>query len=284
MKIGSEEHKEFFCRNFLATHRQYNPEQLPWPELTGADLDKLRAIPFWDEALYTERKAGLMLRTYAETVSDPLLRQAITLQADEEARHGRLIEYLIQRYDVKVPKRPESPLPDDLERGFRKFGYGECFDSFFAFGLFAIAREAQAMPEALFTIFDPILDEEARHMVFFVNWIAYRRITEGRGVMHGLASLWNYADALRRRLDTLKSSGQKQGQKKGFTATGAKSFMAHLTLEKFLATCVQENISRMSVYDTQLLRPEVLPIVTSIVVQGLRLLPSRKADPAVSPS
>jgi hypothetical protein len=32
MKIGSEAHNELFCRSFMESHLEYEPEQLPWPQ------------------------------------------------------------------------------------------------------------------------------------------------------------------------------------------------------------------------------------------------------------
>lgn len=33
MRIGSQEHKELFCRWFMDTHNVYEPVDLPWPDL-----------------------------------------------------------------------------------------------------------------------------------------------------------------------------------------------------------------------------------------------------------
>lgn len=236
MEIGSKAHKQLFCYNFLNSHRLYEPENLPWPTLDSVTWQRLQGIPFWDEALYTERRAGDMLAAFAATVQEPLLREAIALQGREESRHARLIEFLIQHYDLEVPSRPEHTIPDDIEPAFVNFGYGECFDSFFAFGLFGIARQASLMPDDFFTIFDPVLDEEARHMVFFVNWMAYKLVNEGKGSVRAMNSLWQYGKALERRLGNLKGSRKQQpgSNQKGFTATGAKSLTLNLTLEGFL--------------------------------------------------
>ncbi len=117
MKIGSEAHKELFCRSFMESYQEYDPEALPWPDLDDATLARLQGIPFWEEAWTIEREAGVMVSAFAETVSDPVIREAIALQGKEEARHARLIEFLIQRYDVKVKGpllpwcRPISRLP-----------------------------------------------------------------------------------------------------------------------------------------------------------------------------
>ena len=42
MRIGSDAHKELFCRWFINTHRAYEPEDLPWPELDDASIARLR--------------------------------------------------------------------------------------------------------------------------------------------------------------------------------------------------------------------------------------------------
>lgn len=287
MKIGSEAHKVLFCESFMASHRVYEPEQLSLPDLDPASAEVLQGVPFWDEALYTERRAGMMLSAYAEQVEDPLLQKAIALQAREEARHGRLIEHMLKLYNIEVPQRLAAKVPQDLESAFIKFGYGECFDSFFAFGLFSIVRQAELVPEQLFTVFDPILDEEARHIVFFVNWIAYKQIQEGRGFLRGLNSLWQYSGALQRRLSNLQGNGKasnNEGSGEGFTATGAKSFTSDLTLERFLQACLEENEKRMSLYDDRLLRPQFLPIATSMALKVLRLKPRRKLQPVNTPT
>ncbi|HEY9300206.1 MAG TPA: hypothetical protein VIQ31_28345, partial [Phormidium sp.] len=142
------------------------------------------------------------------------------------------------------------------------------------FGLFGIARNSGFFPEQFFAIFDPVIHEEARHIVFFVNWIAYKQVQEGKGakIFRGANSLWHYSGALKRRLGSFK--GTKKGSGKGFTASGAKSVTGSLTLEKFLSTCIQEYDKRMSVFEPELLRPEFLLSATKTAYGTLKLLPS----------
>lgn len=274
MKIGSEAHKELFCQTFMASHREYNPEHLPWPTLNDAALDVLRGIPFWEEALDTERQAGAKLSAYAATVSEPVLRSAITLQAMEETRHARMIETLIKCYGIEISERPATKLPGNLEQAFIDFGYEECLDSFFASGLFGLARQSGFFPEQLFTLFDPIIDEEVRHIVFFVNWVNYWQISQGRGakILRATQDIWHYGRALRHLLDTFSSPNPNN---EGFTAIGASVFAEDLTPDKFLSTCLEENERRMSVFDHRLLRPQFIPAIAKVALSSLKLLPKR---------
>lgn len=279
MNLGSENYKELFCRSFIASHREFEPEQLPWPALDNVALDRLRSIPFWKEALNTEQEAGAMVSAYAATVSDPLLREAIALQGMEEARHARLIEFLINHYNIEISPPPQPVLPRNIETAFIDFGFGECLDSFFAFGLFGIARQTGYFPEALFDIFDPILDEEARHIMFFVNWVTYLQINQSRRAnwLRGIHALWHYGRALQ---DKIKAfSGTDEEQQEGFTATGASNFMDNLTPELFFSTCLQENTRRMSVFEQQLLQPQLIPTLAKIALGILRLIPRQQPNP-----
>jgi hypothetical protein len=275
MKIGSVEHKKLFCGTFIETYQEYKPESLPWPDLDEQRLQLLRGIPFWQKVLDIEREAGAMVGGYAATVKDRLMKEAIALQGREETRHANLIKTLIDRYQIEMPPRPPVEVPQNIEPAFTTFGFEECLNSFFAFGLLAIAREANIFPEQLFTIFDPILDEKARHIVFFVNWFTYTQIARGQGLplLRGAKTLWYYSRAVS---NLIGAFGGTDTSGTGFTATGATTFTNNLTAEKFLAVCIRENEYRMSKYDSRLLQPRFLPRLATTVLRTIQLLPKRK--------
>ena len=60
------------------------------------------------------------------------------------------------------------------------FGFGECMDSFLGFGAFKTARQSEFLPESMFEIFDVLMYEETRHIVFFINYMAWREVQRGR--------------------------------------------------------------------------------------------------------
>ncbi len=153
-----------------------------------------------------------MLAEYAKTERDPLVRQALELQGYEEARHGRILQCLIDRYGLRVT--PNVPRKRPTRDAFMLFGYSECVDSYAGFGIFRLARDARLLPEALTSLFSRVLVEEARHIVFFVNWIAWDRTRRGlRGpLMQAIPALASYVAAIGSKFKDGRGSKPRKGR------------------------------------------------------------------------
>jgi hypothetical protein len=280
MKIGSAAHKAHFCRQFVDSHLVWQPETLPWPELDEAALERLRTIPFWGEVLHTERRAGAIVGAFAATLDDPLVKEAVALQGLEETRHAALLREMIRRYGIDAAEQPLEPIASDVVTAFADFGYGECLDSFLGFGVFKIARQSGFLPEAMFEIFEALMYEETRHIVFFVNWMAWREVQRGRGFgwMRAATALWYYGRALRRLLGTVRQ-GQRANDGRDFSATQASVFLDGFTFRRFVEDCYAENARRMADFDADLLRPEFLPRLSGAALASLRLWVFRRGAP-----
>ena len=139
MKIGSPEHRDTFCRQFMQTYTEFDPDTLPWPDLDEAALTRLKSVPFWEEVFYTERRAGAIVAEFVKTIKDPVMKEAVALQGFEEARHAKLIRVMIEKYGIDAAERPLEDVSDNVETRFKDFGFGECMDSFLGFGVFKIA-------------------------------------------------------------------------------------------------------------------------------------------------
>lgn len=279
MKIGSDEHKQRFCRQFIASHRRFDPAALAWPDLDEAALKRLRGIPFWQEVLYTELRAGAIVAAYARTVADPLVREAITLQGLEEARHAELLRVMIRRYRIAAEERPlDEPLSPDLRRAFADFGYGECLDSFLGFGVFKIARRSGFLPEPMFEIFDMLMREETRHIVFFINWMAWQQVARGRGArwLRGATSGKYYGRAIGRLVGTVRR-GRRANDGKDFSATEASVFLDGFTFRNFVEECCGEHARRMGEFDPDLLQPRLLPTLAGVALAALRFRTGSRA-------
>jgi hypothetical protein len=175
IRLGSPAHLRLFCRTLLTTFDPYKPAVIDWPKLEPKTQDLITALPIWDIAVQTENRAGVWVGSYAAKAADPLLKQAIELDAFEERRHRHVLANLVEAYGIALKPEPAYPSPRDPEWAFIQVGYSECVDSFFAFGLFESARRTGLFPPELVDTFEPVIHEEGRHILFFVNWIAWHR-------------------------------------------------------------------------------------------------------------
>jgi hypothetical protein len=226
--------------------------------LDDAQVGRLRALPFWGEAVASERTAAARVRAMAEVERDPVLREAIAMQAYEEERHAKLLDCLLRHYDIPVPPgRPD--VPRDAEWGFLRMGYGELFDSFFAFGLFRFASETGLFPQPLVRIFDGVMQEEARHILFFANWTAFQRVQLPTGQRPWFL--------LRRAIGlSLQAIGRARTALQIRGADSPDDFTMHVpesigevTIRRLAQICLEENERRLAKYDPDLLRPTTVP-------------------------
>jgi hypothetical protein len=271
IKAGSEAHKELFCRQFIETHQVFDPETLPWPDLDEASLARLRGVPFWQEVYHTERRAGAIVHAFTPQVIDPLVREAVALQGVEESRHAKLIRVMIDRYGLEATEQPLEAFPADLETAFIDFGFGECLDAFLGFGAFKTARQSEFLPEGMFEIFDVLMGEETRHIVFFINYMAWREKHRGHiALTRAMKSAWFYGRAARR-LFGMVQRGQDANDGRDFAVTQANMFLDGFSFRQFVEDCYRENARRMGVFDPDLMQPRLLPTIANLAIRGLRL-------------
>jgi len=197
IKIGSNEHRKMFCRMLLDTHDPYRPAVLDWPKLEPDVLHRLTSLPIWGMAVQTEGRASIRVLTYARTLNDPLLREAIEMDAAEEARH----------------------------------------------------------------------------ILFFVNWVAWYRRTMPwwRRPWHSVrvAAIWFMLVwerlAIARGID---ASGNARDS--NFLPANREVLGDSLDPRGMIELCLEENDARMSGYDARLLRPTLVPTLARFALRLLK--------------
>jgi hypothetical protein len=275
---GSAAHKTAFCRMLLDTHNPYKPAIIDWPKLEPEARERLVGLPIWDIAVQTEGKARLFVASYAAEIDDPLLRRAVELDGFEEGRHKEVLAHLVAAYGIPLAPEPPIPPPRDPQWAFMVTGFSECIDSFFAFGLFALARRSGFFPAALVDTFEPVMQEEGRHILFFVNWVAWHRANLPRWrrpLFRGkILAVWAFL--LWERIGLARSLGAAAGSAppdNNFTLSGSKSVGADLGAAALIDVCLAENDRRLAGYDPRLLRPDFVPRLMRFARRFLRRPP-----------
>jgi hypothetical protein len=284
---GTEAHKAAFCRMLLDTHNPYKPSIIDWPVLDPEARDRLVCLPIWDIAVQTEGKARLRVLSYAELIEDGLLRRAIELDGFEEGRHKEVLSNLARAYGIALAPEPEYLRPRYPEWAFMVTGFSECIDSFFAFGLFALAQRSGFFPPALVDTFEPVMQEEGRHILFFVNWVSWhkrnlpwwrRPFFAAKVLAVWLFLVWERIGIARGVGSAGRARSGTASQDNNFTLTGSKAVGAvDLSIEAFIDVCLEENERRLSGYDPRLLKPNLVPRLMRLVRRFMR---RRTAAPA----
>jgi hypothetical protein len=268
--IGSDNHRDAACRMFRDTFSPYKPSVIEWPKLDPQALHRLTSLPIWDIAVSTENKASARMRAYADNASDPAWREAISQNSREERRHREVLANLVTNYGI--PLAPEAPddHPADPEWGYLVTGYSECIDSFFAFGLFELARRSGYFPPALVDTFEPVIQEEARHILLFANWLAWhrKRLSSWHRLRFELRVVRAWLFLAWERIGMARSMDGGETRDNNFTLNGSQA-ISDIELNPFdlMAICLSENDRRFAGYDPRLLRPTTTPALARLAVR-----------------
>jgi hypothetical protein len=279
---GSAAHKRAICAMLQETFNPYRPSVIAWPALGPDELQRLTSLPIWDIAVQTEGRARLSFAAYADSLDDPEMYSTIMLNAWEENRHKEVLSHLVRAYGIELQVEPPYVTPRDREFAFLVTGYSESIDSFFAFGLFELARRSGFFPAELVETFEPVIQEECRHILLFANWLAWYRanLNWWRRIRFELrvAAAWGYIAGLRiglaRSVGTNRTATQ---QENNFTVNGAQA-VADVEIGFFdlMQVCLQENDRRLAGYDPRLCRPTRVPALARFVLAIGKLWPRKK--------
>lgn len=152
-------------------------------------------------------------------------------------------------------------------------GFSECIDSFFAFGLFRSSQRSGYFPPELVDTFEPAIQEEGRHILFFVNGYAwYRRSLpwwRRPWFFARAAAVWMYL--IRERIGiACEIDADGVAHDANFPATRTADIGDALNPRELIELCVSENERRMARYDKRLPRPMFVPRMARLALRFMR--------------
>jgi len=270
IQLGSDAHLALMCRMLLDTHDPYKPALIDWPTLEPETQDRITGLPIWDMAVQTEGRTGLFVATFAETVRHPLLKVAVEMDAFEERRHKIVLADMVAAYGIELEPEPAYIRPKDAEWAFMRSGYSECIDSFFGFGLFKLAKDTGFFPDELIDTFEPVMREEGRHILFFVNWVAWwrRNMPWWRRPWFEMKVIAVWCFLISERLSMAKGMTRStKAAENNFTLNGSKELGVEVEFPELAAICLAENDRRLAPYDARLKRPRFVPAMIRLALR-----------------
>ena len=160
---------------------------------------------------------------------------------------------LVEAYDIPMKPDEDYVLPADAEWGVMVTGYCECIDSFFAYGLFEMARRSGYFPAELVDTFEPVVQEEGWHILFFTNWIAWYKATMPlwRRPYFALKTAAVWAFLVWERIGIARDVDGLEGADANFTINGSKALSDEMDPAVLMDICLEEA--------KRLVRPTTMP-------------------------
>jgi hypothetical protein len=162
-------------------------------------------------------------------------------------------------------------------------GWSECIDSFFGFGLFEIAKRTGFFPPELVDTFEPVMREEGRHILFYVNWVAWwrRNMPWWRRPYFELKAMAVWAYLVWERIGFAgKMESDEKAQDFNFTLNGSKELGVEISFPELARICLEANDMRLAPYDKRLLRPVFVPNMIRLALRFMKPKPQPAAQGA----
>jgi hypothetical protein len=135
-----------------------------------------------------------------------------------------------------------------------------------------ILRRSGFFPTKLVETFEPVMQEESRHILFFVNWVTWHRRNmpwwRRPWFAAKIVAVWLFL--IWERIGIARSVGDAPAPDNNFTMTGSQSVGVDIKSVELMDVCLAENDRRLSGYDARLRRPRLMPAMVRFARRFLR--------------
>jgi hypothetical protein len=271
MNIGSYESKKRFCQYLIESHIPDSSASQPWPTLDSVWIERIQSVSVWGECLLTQHYAAQIVCAFAQTLKDPMVKEAVMLQGEEQKRLVSNIQSFLRTYSIPSPALPAVMMPKNLEAAFIEVGYRNALDFFWVDGLREAAHQSKFIPDDLDQHFGQLFAEQTRHTVFLVNWMAYQKVKLKKrwGEWSAVPALWNRSSMVVRLMTAFGAKDEDE-------RPAATRWMMRFSPETFLTLCLFTQKKRMQAIEADLLQPQLSISVATFAREIFKVWPKRR--------
>jgi hypothetical protein len=142
-----------------------------------------------------------------------------------------------------------------------------------------MARRSGFFPAELVETFEPVVQEEGRHILFFTNWLAWHRskMPLWRRPYFAVKTAAVWAFLIWERIGIAKDVDGLENGDANFTVNGTQQLADEMDPAKLIDICLEEDKKRMAGYDPRLRRPTTMPRLARMA--RLFIKPKKTASP-----
>ena len=183
---GSYQHKKLFCE--LLTEHPVSP--LTLPALEPETKQRLAELEIWPWVYGQHQRWGSVAQSFSSMEKGTLLQTAIAQMADNELALAQTLKTLCKKNRLGVLVVGNGTAASATM--FRQCNYQGHLNFFLACGLYEVFQQAGYLQSDLLQVWDQMLNIQARHVLFFFNWLAYQSHVQQKPdyELTGLGSLW----------------------------------------------------------------------------------------------
>ena len=144
--------------------------------------------------------------------------------AFEEGRHKEVLSHLVRAYGIELEPEPEYVGAEGPRMGVHGHGLQRVYRQLLRLRPVRTGPTAPAIfPPELVETFEPVIQEEGRHILFFTNWIASHRRTmpSWRRPWFFFKTLAVWAYLIRERIGLARDVSAGDKENANFTMEGA---------------------------------------------------------------
>lgn len=271
-QVGSYQHKKIFCQLLTESSDSTSLNVPPLDALTQKRLGELQIWP----VLYGQlQRSHAVAQLFSQSVKGTLLQEAIAHLAQDKKAIAQAIRTLCQENQLSDSGFNDAEISTAGDSDFKAISHQDNMGLFWLSGLYELAIQEQYLQADVLNLFDQLLTIQARHSLFFINWLAFESQVKQKPEFEllGLRSFFSMKGMWVETFTKLNRSDYDDTLP--INPTESDYFLGKWNYSDFVLACASNYQGRFMGSDVRLVQPKALLQAAKLVRSLLGFWPQR---------
>jgi hypothetical protein len=272
LQVGSYQHQKIFCQ-LLTENSDF--ASLNVPSLDELTQKRLGELQFWPVLYGQLQRSSAIAQLFCQSIKGTLIREAIAHLAQEKKAIAEAIRTLCRENQLSDFSFDETEISTAGESDFKAISHQDNMGLFWLSGLYALAIQEQYLQADVLNVFDQLLTIQARHSLFFINWLAFESQVKQKPEFEllGLRSFFPMTEMWVATFTKLNRSDYDDTLP--INPTESDYFLGKWSYSEFVQACAFNYQGRFMGSDVRLIQPKALLQAAKLVRSLLGFWPQR---------